>query len=102
MRVLNGKLAKAYPDLVGSFTTFITKVEGEGALDVKTKELISVSLSVALGCDLCIAYHTKSALDHGATPDELIEACMVATFMAGTPAMMNIRTVLQIIDGSKR
>jgi AhpD family alkylhydroperoxidase len=98
MRILNGRMIKTYPELIGPFMAFIRKVEEKGALDPKTKALIAVSLSVALKCECCIAFHTKSALDHGATPNELIESCMVATFMAGTPAMMNIRIVLESID----
>jgi len=42
------------------------------------------------------------ALNHGATPDELFEACMVATLMAGAPAIMNTQLVLQAIDELKK
>ncbi len=57
------RLMHDYPDLVGPFLGFIRGVEQEGALDVKTKKLIAVSLAVAQQCEWCIAMHTKLVLD---------------------------------------
>jgi AhpD family alkylhydroperoxidase len=76
---------------------FEEAVEQEGALDVKTKKLIAVSLAVAQQCEWCIAMHTNVALETGATVGELVEACMVAIFMGGTPAMMHTKLVLDMI-----
>ena len=63
------RLGKEYPNLAGPFMVFLRRVEEKGALDTKTKELISVALAVALHCEWCIAFHTKKALDAGATMD---------------------------------
>ena len=91
-------MGKTYPKLAGPFMVFLRRVEEKGALDTKTKELISVALSVALKCKWCIAFHTKGALDAGATKDELIEACYVATLMAGGPAFMYSRLVMNGVE----
>jgi len=93
-----GKMGEEYPKLAGPFMVFLRRVEEQGVLDTKTKELISVALSVACKCKWCIAFHTKNALDAGATKDEIIEACYVAILMAGGPAFMYTRLVLDAIE----
>ena len=77
---------------------FINRVEAEGALSTKTKELISVALSVVQRCDACIAFHVKNAFEAGASKDEIIEACFVAVAMGGGPALAYLRLVLKAID----
>ena len=93
-----GKMGEEYPKLAGPFMVFLRRVEEQGVLDTKTKELISIALSVACKCKWCIAFHTKNALDAGATKDEIVEACYVAILMAGGPAFMYTRLVLEAID----
>jgi len=92
------KMGEQYPKLAGPFMVFLRRVEEQGVLDTKTKELISIALSVACKCKWCIAFHTKNALDAGATKDEIIEACYVAILMAGGPAFMYTRLVLEAIE----
>jgi len=92
------KISEQYPKLAGPFMVFLRRVEEEGVLSTKTKELISVALAVACRCKWCIAFHTKNALDAGATKDEIMEACFVATLMAGGPALMYAQLVLEAID----
>ena len=95
---LVGKMGEMYPRLAGPFMVFLRRVEEKGALDTKTKELISVALSVAAKCKWCIAFHTKNALDAGATKDEIMEACYVAILMTGGPAFMYTQFVLKAIE----
>jgi len=92
------KMSKEYPKLTGPFMVFLRRTEEAGALDTKTKELISIALAVACKCRWCIAFHTKNALDAGATKDEIVEACYVATLMAGGPAFMYTKLVLDCIE----
>ncbi|RLI40090.1 hypothetical protein DRO59_10055 [Candidatus Bathyarchaeota archaeon] len=56
------RLGKEYPNLAEPFTVFLRRVEEKGALDTKTKELISVALAVALHREWCIAFHTKKVI----------------------------------------
>jgi len=92
------KMGEQYPKLAGPFMVFLRRVEEGGVLDTKTKELISVALAVACRCKWCIAFHTKNALDAGATKDEIMEACFVAVLMAGGPALMYSKLVLDSIE----
>ncbi len=59
-----------------------------GALDVKTKELIALAISVATRCDDCIAFHAKAAVDRGATREEVLETLGMAIYMGAGPSVM--------------
>jgi len=87
-----------YPKEAGAFMRLLKTMEREGALDMKTKEIISIALSVACHCEWCIAFHVKNALAAGATRDEIMEACFVAVSMCGGPALMYMKPVMDAID----
>ena len=95
-------LNKNYPEEMKAFGTFLKEVEEKGALDTKTKELISIALSVVSQCKWCIAFHTKEALEAGATKEEILEACFVAAFMGGGPAMMFVQLVVKAIENYQK
>ena len=95
------KLGREYPCIMKAFSSFMGEVEEKGALDTKTKEVIAVALSVATRCKWCIAFHVKSALDKGATEQEIMEACFVAALMAGGPALMYTQLAVKAIEEFK-
>ena len=58
----------------------------EGALDIKTKELIALSIAITRECDGCIAAHGRNLARRGATAEEVAETIGVAITMNGGPA----------------
>lgn len=52
------------------------------ALDLKTKELISIAVAAALKCEGCLEGHIKKALQIGATKQEVSDALVVAIGIA--------------------
>ena len=60
------------------------QVMAPGALDGKTKELIYIAVSVAQGCDYCIASHTASARAKGMSEAEHMELVGVVGMAAET------------------
>ena len=72
------KLRSLRPDLFKAFTEFDTKVFEEGALNVKTKELIAVAAAHITQCPYCIDTHVKRATAAGATEEEVAESIFVA------------------------
>jgi len=60
----------------------------EGTLNLKTKELIALGISVAVRCDDCIAFHVKAAVEHGASREELLETLGMAIYMGAGPSAM--------------
>ena len=92
------KMGKDYPDLMKAFSGFMGQAEKKGALDVKTKELISIALSIVAHCKWCIAFHVKDALNAGATKDEIMESCFVAALMGGGPALMYTQLAVKALE----
>jgi AhpD family alkylhydroperoxidase len=69
------------PELEDAFRAFSRKVFADGALPAKTKQLIAVAVAHVTQCPYCIKGHTKAARQHGATPEEIMEAVWVAAEM---------------------
>jgi len=69
------------PDIQTAFHAFSELVFAEGALPVKTKQLIAVAAAHITQCPYCIKGHTIAATKHGATPQEIMEAIWVAAEM---------------------
>jgi len=61
------------PDVMKEFSAMAMAVSGPEALDSKTKELITLAISVAVRCDPCIAFHAQAAVKQGASRDEVME-----------------------------
>jgi AhpD family alkylhydroperoxidase len=72
------KLRSLRPELFKAFVEFDTKVFEEGALSVKTKELIAVAAAHITQCPYCIDAHVKRAKAAGATDEEVAESVFVA------------------------
>ncbi len=79
-------LRKAIPEVYDGFSKLHKAALTAGAVDVKTKELIALALSVAGKCDGCIASHARGAARAGASLDEAAEAIGVNFLMNGGPA----------------
>lgn len=63
----------------------------EGALPVKTKELLGLVASMVLRCDDCIKYHVGKCYEEGVTTDELYEVFAVANIVGGTIVIPHTR-----------
>src|SRR5690554_5530141 len=69
------------PKPLEAFKAFSASVFADGALPGKTKQIIAVAVAHVTQCPYCIRGHTKAALRHGATEQELMEAIWVAAEM---------------------
>ena len=85
------------PKILGAFHHFMETSEEEGKLDKRTKELISLALSVKAQCKYCIAFHVKNCLDLGISEEEMLEAAWVAVLMGGGPSLMYMQLVKEAI-----
>jgi AhpD family alkylhydroperoxidase len=68
-----------------------TNAYAEGALDVKTKELLGLVASAVLRCDDCIKYHLETSYKNGITKEEMMEAMGIATLVGGTIVIPHLR-----------
>ncbi|HJP60281.1 MAG TPA: carboxymuconolactone decarboxylase family protein [Gemmatimonadaceae bacterium] len=69
------------PGPADAFHAFSKAVFAEGALEVKTKQLIAVAVAHVTQCPYCIRGHTTAAMGNGATAEEIMEAIWVAAEM---------------------
>ena len=80
-RALAHKRHDLAPGVEDAFRAFSEKVFADGALSAKTKQIIAVAVAHVTQCPYCIKGHTRAALRHGATQQELMEAIWVAAEM---------------------
>jgi AhpD family alkylhydroperoxidase len=86
------------PAIEAAFRQFGQAVFRDGALPGKTKQLIAVAVAHVTQCPYCIKGHTKAALRHGATPEELMEAIWVAAEMRAGGAYAHSALALETVD----
>jgi AhpD family alkylhydroperoxidase len=72
------KLRELKPDLFKAFVEFDSKVFAEGALPLKTKELIAVAVAHVTQFPYCIDAHVQRAKKAGASDAEVAETVFVA------------------------
>jgi AhpD family alkylhydroperoxidase len=80
-RELAQKRKDLSPDAEAAFQNFSQTVFADGALPAKVKQIIAVAVAHVTQCPYCIKGHTKAALRHGASEQELMEAIWVAAEM---------------------
>jgi AhpD family alkylhydroperoxidase len=68
-----------------------TNTYAEGALDVKTKELLGLVASMVLRCDDCIKYHLGKSHEVGITTEQMYEVFAVANIVGGTIVVPHTR-----------
>ena len=70
----------------------------EGALPVKTKEMLGLVASMVLRCDDCIKYHVERCKEEGITESELFEVFSVANIVGGTIVIPHTRRAVEYWD----
>lgn len=72
-----------------------TNTYAEGALPVKTKELLGLVASMVLRCDDCIKYHLEKCKDNNVSSEELFEVFAVANIVGGTIVIPHTRRAVE-------
>ena len=88
---MNGKLLADNNKSVKRIFNLDTNAYAEGALDVKTKELLGLVASTVLRCDDCVKYHLETSYKLGITKEEMMEAMGIATLVGGTIVIPHLR-----------
>ncbi len=76
------------PETMAGLDKLIRNNSIEGALSLKTKELIALSLAVHAGNSDCALMQLREALQAGASDDEICETVEVAVMMGGRPSLV--------------
>jgi AhpD family alkylhydroperoxidase len=81
-----------------AFRAFTRSVFADGALTVVTKQLIAVAVAHVTQCPYCIRSHTRAAMQHGATAEQIMEAIWVAAEMRAGGAYAHSNIALDVIE----
>ncbi len=80
------------------FFNLDTTTYKEGALSVKTKEMMGLVASMVLRCDDCIKYHLEKCKKEGITDKELDELFAVANLVGGSIVIPHLRRAVEFWD----
>jgi AhpD family alkylhydroperoxidase len=72
-----------------------TNTYKEGALSVKTKELIGLTTSLVLRCDDCVKYHLEQCAELKISTEEIMEAMSVSNLVGGTIVIPHLRRAVE-------
>ncbi len=93
-----GEFGKVNPDVLRGLGTIDGAAVKRGHLEPKIHELIALAVAVTTRCDGCITVHTKKAVDHGASLEEISEALGVAIALNAGAALTYSARVLEARD----
>jgi AhpD family alkylhydroperoxidase len=68
-----------------------TQTYTEGAVNVKTKEMLGLVASMVLRCDDCIKYHLQKCHEQKCSTEEIYEVFAVANIVGGTIVIPHTR-----------
>ncbi|MFT5617834.1 MAG: AhpD family alkylhydroperoxidase [Arenicella sp.] len=70
----------------------------EGALDLKSKELIGLTTSLVLRCDDCVYYHLGRCQEVGLSKEQIIEAMGISNLIGGTIVIPHLRKAIEFLN----
>jgi AhpD family alkylhydroperoxidase len=75
------------PEGMKAFTAFDKAAMADGAIPVKYKELMALTVAFTTQCPYCIEIHSKKAHQAGASEAEISEAVLVAAALRAGAAV---------------
>ncbi len=92
---MNDKIMSADNKVLKRFFNLDTNTYSEGAVDVKTKEMIGLACSMVLRCDDCIKYHLEKSFEAGLSKEEVFEVFSIATIIGGSIVIPHLRRAVE-------
>lgn len=84
------------PEIDEAFAALSKSVFAEGALEKRTKQLITLAVARVIQCPWCIEGHTKGARREDATNEQTTEALWVAAEMRAGAAYAHVGSVANL------
>ena len=92
---MNEKILAADNVVIKRLFNLYTNTYAEGALPVKTKEMLGLVASMVLRCDDCIKYHLEKCKENGVDTAEVFEVFAVANIVGGTIVIPHTRRAVE-------
>lgn len=88
---MNERILGQNNKVINRFFNLDTNTYAEGALSVKTKEMLGLVSSMVLRCDDCIKYHLGKCHELGTTTEEMYEVFAIANLVGGSIVIPHTR-----------
>ena len=95
---MNERILAEDDQVVRRFFALDTQTYKDGALDVKTKEMLGLVASMVLRCDDCISYHVAQCKEAGVDRDEFFEIFSVGLVVGGSIVIPHLRRAVDFLD----
>ena len=92
---MNERIMETADTNIKRFMALDTTTYADGALNVKTKEMLGLVASMVLRCDDCIKYHLGKCFDEGVSNSEMNEIFMIANLVGGSIVIPHYRRALE-------
>jgi len=92
---MNEKILAQNNKVINRLFNLDTNTYMEGALPVKTKEMLGLVASMVLRCDDCIKYHLGKCKEAGVTTEELYDVFAVGNIVGGTIVIPHFRRAVE-------
>ncbi|MCE8423713.1 MAG: carboxymuconolactone decarboxylase family protein [Candidatus Methanoperedens sp.] len=89
------------PELFEHYKKCDDHIQEDGALPAKVKVLMSLAVMAAQRCEPCCESQMRSALNHGATKEEIMETMNVVFITSGAPGVASCKRALQLLQGEE-
>jgi len=95
---MNARILESDNLEIKRFFALDTRAYEDGALPVKTKELMGLVASLVLRCDDCVTYHIVRCREEGVTRAEFLEAFNVGLVVGGSITIPHMRRAIATLD----
>ncbi|MGQ7869664.1 carboxymuconolactone decarboxylase family protein [Sunxiuqinia sp. sy24] len=92
---MNDKILSSDNKVMKRIYSVDTLAYQDGALNVKTKEMLGLVSSMVLRCDDCIKYHLEKCFEQGTTTEEIFEVFSIANLVGGTIVIPHTRRAVE-------
>ncbi|MCC6252463.1 MAG: carboxymuconolactone decarboxylase family protein [Bacteroidia bacterium] len=95
---MNERILKQNNKVLNRFFNLDTNTYSQGALPVKTKEMLGLVASMVLRCDDCIKYHLEKCFNEKVTEEEIFEVFTIANIVGGSIVIPHLRRAVEYWD----
>lgn len=95
---MNDRILSTDNLVVKRFFNLDTNAYQEGALPVRTKEMLGLVASVVLRCDDCVRHHIQQCHEEGVTREELFDVFSIGLVVGGSIVIPHLRRAVEFLD----
>ncbi len=95
---LNERILEHDNQVIKRFFALDTQCYREGALDLKTKEMLGLVASLVLRCDDCVNHHLTKCYQIGVNREEIFEIFQVGLVVGGSIVIPHLRRAVDFLD----